>query len=36
MIAVVMFICRRDFQDPLGYLMDSLGTLRRPADSACI
>jgi len=36
MIAVVMIICSRDFQDPRGYWMDRLGTLRRPADSACI
>ena len=36
MIAVVMFICSRDSQDPQGYRMDRLGTLRRRADSACI
>ena len=36
MIVVVMFICSRDSQDPRDYLMDRLGTLRRPADSACI
>jgi hypothetical protein len=36
MIAVVIFICSRDSQDPRGYWMDRLGTLKRPADSACI
>ena len=36
MIAVVMFICSGDSLDPWGYRMDRLGTLRRPADSACI
>ena len=35
-ITVEMFICSRDSQDPRGYRMDRLGTLRRPADSACI
>ena len=29
----MMFICSRDSQDPRGYRMDQLGTLRRPADS---
>jgi len=37
MIAVVMIICSQDSLDPRGYWrMDHLGTLRRPADSACI
>jgi hypothetical protein len=34
--AVEMFICIRNSQDLRGYRMDRLGTLRRPADSACI
>jgi len=34
--AVEMSIGSWDSQDPRGYRMDHLGTLRRPADSACI
>ena len=36
-IAIAIFICSRDSEDPRGYRrMDRLGTLRRPADLACI
>jgi len=33
----MILLCSRDSEDPRGYRrMDRLGTLRRPADSACI
>ena len=32
----MILFCSRDSQDPRGYRMDRLGTLRRPVDSACI